>query len=421
MYILDAFRFSIRLLSQKKLQYSLVFLGLIASSCSLFFFLSLSEGIKTSVMAQTFQGTDTIKVQAVPQKIHLFQKKLDEELLQKIETIPGVAKVSREYPVVVPATAQASIIPFPIDFFFLKGIDASFFEKNIPAGKQFLDDPNSPLPIFLSPFALDFLNSFSESIPGFSGFDPQSVVGKTGEVTFGKSSFFPLISKKKTITRKIEVVGLSPDAPLLGMAIPLSTAININHELEGIETTPLEYSRLFVHLVDPSNRFAVQEKLKEMGLLVVSNPEKSDELSFSLLVLQGILLFSSSLLLILSALFLFSTLSLSVLEHQKTIGILRSLGTSKRSIALIFLSQGLLLSLSALIVGITFGYLASWKVNTMVMNALPHLSFLPDSLFLFSWSIPLFLFAIMGGITFLSTFFPARRAANMNPLEAILG
>jgi lipoprotein-releasing system permease protein len=117
---------------------------------------------------------------------------------------------------------------------------------------------------------------------------------------------------------------------------------------------------------------------------------------------------------------IFSTLSLIVVEKQKDIGILRSLGFSKQKIRRIFLIQGGLIgfigSFTGIILALLLGFLqqkfqiVSLESDIYFMDAMP-IQWTWQGLML----IPLFAWAM----SLLAAMWPARRAAIVQPAEAL--
>jgi len=65
---------------------------------------------------------------------------------------------------------------------------------------------------------------------------------------------------------------------------------------------------------------------------------------------------AATLIALVGALGLFTTLSMSVFERQREIGIMRSIGASSRTIATQFLTEGLVVGVIAWIVGLPLAY-----------------------------------------------------------------
>ena len=110
-----------------------------------------------------------------------------------------------------------------------------------------------------------------------------------------------------------------------------------------------------------------------------------------------------------------SVLVVSVVQKQREIGILRAMGASRRDIMGVFLLQGALMGLigSALGAGLAYGLLVLFS----------HIFKSPDGSAMYSAELDLALVlaasVLACAIGLLSAFMPARRAARMDPVQAI--
>lgn len=105
-----------------------------------------------------------------------------------------------------------------------------------------------------------------------------------------------------------------------------------------------------------------------------------------------------------------SVLSVSVVQRTREIGILRAMGTTRRQMLLVFLIQGALFGLAGSFIGGALGYAMLWAFNTFG----PKLFVVPVS-----WSLLLLASALATITGVAAAAVPARRAAAMDPVEAI--
>jgi lipoprotein-releasing system permease protein len=114
------------------------------------------------------------------------------------------------------------------------------------------------------------------------------------------------------------------------------------------------------------------------------------------------------------------SLSMFVVEKKRDIGILRSLGITENSILRIFMFEGLLIGLIGTVAGSALGYVICYihlKYNIYPLdptqykiNSLPLDIQFADFLFITGASMLL---------SFFASYYPAKRAAKVNPIEAI--
>ncbi|MCI1642236.1 MAG: ATP-binding cassette domain-containing protein [Actinomyces sp.] len=105
---------------------------------------------------------------------------------------------------------------------------------------------------------------------------------------------------------------------------------------------------------------------------------------------------------------------ISVLERKKEIGILRSIGASKRDIRRVFNAETIIIGLVAGIIGIGATLLLTLPANAIVdaRFAIPQVAQLPVT-------AGAILVAISVGLTFLAGLFPSSAAARADPVEAL--
>ena len=135
-----------------------------------------------------------------------------------------------------------------------------------------------------------------------------------------------------------------------------------------------------------------------------------------------------SLIVLVAAFNIISGLMMLVKDKGRDIGILRTMGLTEGSILRVFFLCGAFIGVIGTIAGVVLGCLIAWNVDT-IMSAVNWLSGggawdpsirgiyrLPAKLQ--PWDIGKSV-ALSLGLSFIVTIFPARRAARMNPVEAL--
>jgi lipoprotein-releasing system permease protein len=142
---------------------------------------------------------------------------------------------------------------------------------------------------------------------------------------------------------------------------------------------------------------------------------------FSALKLEKFAMFVILVLIILVASFnIVSTLMMNVIEKQREIAILKTMGATNRGIMTIFLIQGSLIGIFGTVLGLLGGLLLSYIVNSYELIKLPpdiyYLSHLPVKLKVADL-LAVCVSAIL--ISFLSTLYPAWQASKLDPIEPL--
>ncbi len=142
---------------------------------------------------------------------------------------------------------------------------------------------------------------------------------------------------------------------------------------------------------------------------------------FSALKLEKFAMFIILILIILVASFnIVSTLIMNVIEKQREIAILKTMGATNGGIMAIFMFQGFIIGLIGTVIGLVGGFTLSYILNTYQIIKLPpdiyYLSHLPVKMHLSDF-LSVSISAIV--ISFLSTIYPAWQAAKLNPIEPL--
>jgi lipoprotein-releasing system permease protein len=142
---------------------------------------------------------------------------------------------------------------------------------------------------------------------------------------------------------------------------------------------------------------------------------------FSALKLEKFAMFVILILIVLVASFnIVSTLSMSVIEKEKEIAILKAMGAPDKGIMSIFMLQGLIIGLTGTVIGVAGSLILGYIINNYEIIKLPpdvyYLSHLPVKIKLFDYIVVPVASML---ISLFSTLYPAYQAARLNPVEPL--
>lgn len=414
-----ALSLSLRFLLSKKIQFFFVFLGISLGTALFFVFISVGNGISYSLKNVLAPDSEITSLQPNPGS----EQQLDFELIEVLYESPFIGSVHSESTQVLPFTFSISL-PWMddilLDLYFLRGIDTSLFSPSdtpfqMPEG--FTGDKDEVIPVVLNPLSLDLINSLLSGFLGEVNLSADAFLGREVSVILGSSTFLPGMNHSLSVEKTFVVTGFSPLAPLVGVMMPMQNYDRIRAEL-GF--SPSGFSRLHVFLTEGSVLSDIDTILSSHNLVVLDREKSSAKLFQMVDVINGILLFSSTSIIFLSLLFLFSVLQIVLKEHQKNIGILQAMGASQKTIWKIFGMQGVFVVGISVFFGILLGvvllsFLQWWWTHFISMNLFP------PSIF----EIDYMLGGVLALVIFVFSFFPlffALRAPLKKPvLFNILG
>jgi putative ABC transport system permease protein len=213
------------------------------------------------------------------------------------------------------------------------------------------------------------------------------------------------------IEKKFRVRGITKEEGVLNALMMLPELRNY----VGIE----EYDRAQVRVDASDNLDATEKLLIEEGYRVTALSKTVEQASKIFQGVQAVLATFGGIALIVSAIGMFNTMTVTLLERTKEIGIMRTIGASPRDIKWLFVSEsivvGFLGGISGIVMGVTLGFVVNILLNIAASQ------FGGKAVELFSFPIPFLMFIAVfsAAVGYLTGIFPARRAALLNPLDAI--
>lgn len=181
----------------------------------------------------------------------------------------------------------------------------------------------------------------------------------------------------------------------------------------------VKYSSLKVKVDDRKNVEKLRKQLENLGFSTEYVGDTVDQISqvFSLfrIILGGFGLIA----LIVAALGTFNTLTISLLERTREVGLFKALGMRNKEIYKLFLAESMLIGTFGGFVGLALGLILG-KVINLVLSILAQSSNADTiSLFVTPWffAVGVAVFSIVVG--FLTGWYPSRRAVKIDPLDAL--
>ena len=222
-------------------------------------------------------------------------------------------------------------------------------------------------------------------------------------------------SENKEIKFKIEGVFQSGyyDYDINMIILPLKAAQYLVYSGDTV-------NKIDVTLNDPYKAPEIADKImSETKIFSRTWGDLNRNLLSALSLEKTVMIMVFSLIVIIAGFVVWVTLNMLVREKIKDIGIMRSMGFSRKSIMKIFLIQGMLLGIAGIIIGTIVALCFLWYIKNYTLafiTSIYYLTKIPVEITVKEIGI------IIGaniGIIFVSSVFPAYRAAKMETVEAL--
>lgn len=183
----------------------------------------------------------------------------------------------------------------------------------------------------------------------------------------------------------------------------------------GIE----EYERIQVRVDTNENLPLVEEELIEQGYRVTALSKTVEQASQIFQGIQAVLATFGGIALLVSAIGMFNTMTVTLLERTKEIGIMRTIGASPNDVKYLFVSESVVVGFMGGVTGIAMGVSFGVAINIFLNVLAGQFGGQAVALFSFPLDFLLFIAIFSAGVGYLTGIFPARRASTLNPLDAI--
>lgn len=385
-------------LFHKKLRTGLTVSGVIIGIGSVTFLLSFGFGLRDVVTKQVVDSNSVRTVDVSPAKANLVT--LDSENIARINRTPGVVSTAPVYfyaGKIDYANAKTQAVVYGVG---QKYIDLTSFNR--VAGS---------MPNFKENSSYDSLYVSTTYAQAIGVKNPNQLVGKKLAVSIDLILPKNSEQQKKTITHDGIVKGIIDNGQ--------GSEIYVNEKVfteAGVDTA----NQLKVLAQDKKDVPNIQQKVESLGFVSVSPLQTLEEINQIFRILTIIFLGFGAIGLIIATLGMFNTLTISLLERTKEIGLMVALGARKRDIKRLFIVEAVGLALIGGILGIIGAGIVSMTTNYL-LNQMALSRGVANSFQIFSypaWMIGvLLLFSAVLGL--LVVYLPARRAARINPIEAL--
>ncbi|MBE0573525.1 ABC transporter permease, partial [Candidatus Dojkabacteria bacterium] len=216
--------------------------------------------------------------------------------------------------------------------------------------------------------------------------------------------------KLETETVEYRIVGLIEEGSTPIFYFPIENLNNLQLQ---------NYSSLRVIVSNVSDVVQIREKINAMGFATGSVVDTVNQIQILFDNIRVFLTLLGMVALLVASLGVFNTLTVSLLERTKEVGLLKAMGMNSLEIQQLFLTESLLLALTGCFLGIGIGIVVGKILSALLsLVVLPKgmgwldISHVPPSLVL----LVIFLSLLVGLATGI---YPAQRAKKISALDAL--
>lgn len=224
--------------------------------------------------------------------------------------------------------------------------------------------------------------------------------------------------RKFTVVGILEPTDMQTDSQAY---VTLETALDIN----GINPRRVTYESVIVKTDSVDAVADVESAIQEQGFQTFSAQSMQDQLKSTFLIIQGVLGALGGIAMLVAALGIANTMTMSIYERTREIGIMKAVGASNRQIKRVFLGEAAIIGVLGGIGGLLFSgtgaALANLFVQALIAGQTSGMGGGTETTSFFQIPVWLAVFAIAfaAGVGLLAGVLPAVRAANLDPLTAL--
>lgn len=397
MKTIDLMRLSMRMFKSRKMRTFLTILGVGVGIGAVLTLVSFGYGLQEIILKQITTAESLLSLDIVAGPKGLIA--LNQENINKIKEIPNVNEVSP----LVTVPSQVSIEELAGDT-IVYGINPSYFRLggiNPQWGTTFGDDDSNSVVISSA-----ILRAFNKNPEDIIGKQASFILFVAKEVEEGGAEYVEVIKKEELFTVKGVI---DADASSF-VYFPLSKLSEISFNT---------YTTAKVKVTEGEYLEEVRDQIVGMGFLVSALSDTIEQANKIFSVIQITLALFGIVALIVSAIGMFNTMTITLLERTQEIGIMKALGASSADVLQLFLMESIIIGTLGGVGGIAIGIIAGTLINFGINLLARGLGGAAVKLFIYpSWFI-IVIIAVSFLVGFVTGLFPARRASKLNPLRAL--
>ena len=447
---IDLVEISVRNMAQKKARAMVTIGGMAIGIASIAFLVSIGYGLQEVVVSRVVRLDEMKQADVIPQVRGGVV--LDDKSIESLKKTTGVAAV-------LPLIAAVGHVNFnaSVSDVVVYGVTSEYLKTSAikpSSGKLFENEETvapsaTPMPmstakpIAIKPTAVQKLDPNSDwvqldleeqtsdnivtvpvastslksavvnkSFLGVLGLSEADAIGKKFEVSFVVvGGLLPKgVEKLQSVPTEYTIIGVTPDSKTPVMYVPF-----IDLRSLGV----VQFSQVKLVAKDEKSLPTVRKQVEAMGFVTQSVADTVAQINSLFSTLRTVLLLLGMVALGVAALGMFNTLTVSLLERTREVGLMKVMGMRSSEIQELFFTQSIIMGIaggvSGLLVGILLGKAVGVVLSLVTVSkgvGIIDVSYLP-------WTFLVLIIVVSLFVGILTGMYPARRATKISALNAL--
>lgn len=395
MRFFDVLKLSMRMFKARTMRTLLTILGMSVGIAAIIFLVSMGYGLQRTLL-QKITTSDALVTLDVTLGKSEEAVALDNSVVETLKTIPDVIDVIP----VLELSGQGKFGDITLDVNTVSS-SATLLKSEgvkITHGRLFTEEEPNKVVI-------------TKAVSQVFGTAPEEMLGQSVSLTLFQNDATGQVSRKNSF---------SPETTYMIAGISDGEENIVYLSLDSLTGFPLSsYTKLKVKCASTQVLDRVRGDIEQKGFSASSISETIDQANKVFSAIQIVLMVFGMIALIVSAIGMFNTMTIALLERTEEIGIMKAIGASRGSISLMFVMESTLMGFLGAVGGVILGMIEGEILNFFIN--LVATRFGGESVDLFYSPLWFIMTVIAFGafVGFMTGVFPARKASSIDTLDAL--
>jgi putative ABC transport system permease protein len=242
--------------------------------------------------------------------------------------------------------------------------------------------------------------------------DPNKIIGEAIDLSVIINSEYFETDDEEPITKEdsFVIVGVmrNESSPYVYVPLEIFKSYGVDY-----------YSNAKIKISDKEFTDNTKRELESLGFKPTSLKDTVDQINQFFVIFQLILALFGAIAVVVAAIGMFNTLTISLIEKTREISFMKVMGTTKKDIWRLFLFEAFFIGIVGSIIGVTVGILAGGFLNSFLIDLAQKTGNKPVVIFYTPWLLIVITILTSAVLSFITGIYPSYRASRIDPLEAM--